>query len=400
MDRGDWGAARGLLRRARSLLPTGSDERALLGPDLALALQEIGDNAEALAVAGEAARARDPIIRARGAIARADTGYFFDHDSQQEFRRAADEARKILEAAGDDLGLAQYWRVDGFGHWARLQAAAARDSWERGLVHARAAGARRLEVEMEGTILSALVIGPTPAAEALPQAQHALERAAPGSLVEASAGRAVAKLLSFQGAFAEARELHARGRRTLSEAGLTVTAAGSAMSESEIEWRAGDHEEQERLLRGAVETLDELGDQFYYSTVALRLAECLLLSRPPDDGEVVAICEQARERSLAGDLVNFVYLDAIEARRLAWSGSTADASALARRATETSDTTDNVECRSEAWYALCATLTLIDEVDEARRAAARSIEIRMTKGDVAGAAALERRYRELGVQPA
>ena len=172
------------------------------------------------------------------------------------------------------------------------------------------------------------------------------------------------------------------------------------MSESEIDWRADDLDAQEQVLREAVEILDGLRDRFFFSTVALRLADCLLLTRPPDDGEVAEICAVARERSLEGDLVNFVYLDGIEARRLAHAGSLAEATQLGRKAAETADTTDNFDVRSHAWYALAETLVLAGALEEASRAAARSIAIRTAKGDVAGAAALERRYEELGVQPA
>jgi class 3 adenylate cyclase/tetratricopeptide (TPR) repeat protein len=400
MDRGDWAAARGILRRARLLLPPGSDERATLGPDLALALVEIGEHAEAISVAEEAASATDPVIRARGAVAAADIGYFLDQESQQEIRARAEDARTVLEGFDDAVGLAQYWRVEGFGVWSRLQADAAREAWERGLTYAKASGSRWLEVELGGMILSALVLGPTPVAEALPRAESALADAAPSSLAEASAQRAVGKLRSCQGSFDDGRELHARGRQTFHDAGLQVTAAGWAMSESEIEWRADDYAAQERILRESLETLDRLGDQFFFSTVALRLADCLLQTRRPDDEEVARLVEVARDRTLAGDLVNFVYLDGIEARRLAHAGSSSEASELARKAAETADTTDNFDVRSHAWYSLAETLVLVGDLDEAARAAIKSVEVRIAKGDVAGAAALERQYEKLGVQPA
>jgi class 3 adenylate cyclase len=400
MDRGDWGAARGLLRRARILLPEASDERGALGPDLALALVEIGEHAEAISVAEEAAAASDPVIRARGAIAAADIGYFLDQESQQEIRARADDARTLLEQIDDAVGLAQYWRVQGFGLWSRLQADAAREAWERGLTYAKVSGSRWLEVELGGMILSALVLGPTPVADALPRAEWALADAAPSSLAEAAAQRAVGTLRACRGSFDDGRELHTRGRLTFRDAGLQVTAAGWAMSESEIEWRADDYTAQERLLRESFETLDRLGDQFFFSTVALRLADCLLQTRPPDDEEVARLVEVARDRTLAGDLVNFVYLDGIEARRLAHSGSSAEGIRIGRKAAETADTTDNFDVRSHAWYALADTAVLVGDLEEAARAGARSIAIRIAKGDVAGAAALERRYETLGVQPA
>jgi hypothetical protein len=124
------------------------------------------------------------------------------------------------------------------------------------------------------------------------------------------------------------------------------------------------------------------------------------LRRAPDNEEVTALCTVARERTLAGDLVNFVYLDGIEGRRLAHAGFAEEGVRLSRQAAETADTTDNFDVLSHAWHSLAETLVLAGELDEATQAAARSIEVRTAKGDVAGAAALERRYRELGVEPA
>ena len=393
MDRGDWGAARGLLRRARLLVPEGSDERATLGPDLSLALLEVGETAEALVAAEEAASAHDPVIRARGAIALAGI-----HEGEQGFRRRADEARILLEAAGDDLGLAQYWRVHGFGFWARLQAEGAREAWERGLEYAESAGVGRIKDELRDRVLDTLLLGPTPVADAVPYAENALDRSAPGSLAEASAQRAVGMLRAYQGLFEGARELYARGRQTFRDAGLRVTAAGWAMTAGGIEWRAGDYVTQERILRDAVEILDELGDQFFFSTVALHLAECLRLTRSPDDVEVARLVTAARERTLGGDLVNFVYLDGGEARRLAYAGSASKGVKLARKAVATADETDIFDVRSSAWYAFAETLLIAGEREEAGHAARESIDIRLAKGDVAGVSALERRYAELGLQ--
>ena len=398
MDRGDWTAARGLLRRARDLLPEGSDGRAALGPDLALALQEVGETAEAVAAADEAAGARDPVLRARGLIARADARGFVA-DADEQVRVGAEEARSALEDAGDDLGLAQYWRWRGYDHWARLQAANARDAWERGLVHATAVGATRLQIELGNQMMSALLLGPTPVAEALPLARAALERAASFSLAEASAQRAIGMLCSCQGFVDEGRELYEQARETFRQAGMRVTAAGGAMVVSEIEWRAGDLDAQERVLRESFDVLDELQDQFYFSTIALRLADCLLLRRPPDDEEVAALSVVARERTLAADLVNFIYLDGIEARRLAYEGSARAGVDLARGAVRDLDSADNFDVRSHAWFALAETLALAGEPDEAARAAGESVAIRRAKEDVSGAAALEARYAELGVTP-
>jgi hypothetical protein len=397
MDRGDWNAARVLLRRARDLLPERSDERALLGPDLALALQEVGEAAEAHAVAEEASQASDPVIRARGEVALAELSYFTSHKSLVDFRDQAAGARQVLEAVGDDLGLAAYWRAEGFRSWSRLQCAGAQQAWEEGLRHATASSARRLEVELTSMILSALFLGPTPVEEALPRARSVLADATPFSLTEASALRVVGVLLACQGEIDDARAMHARGRALLREAGMLVSAAGWAMSESEIEWRAGDIDAQERSLRESVDILDELGDQFFFSTVVLYLVNALLLRRAPDDEEVGRLCAIARERTLVGDLVNFVFLDAFEGRRLAHAGSGEEGILLSRKAAETADTTDNFDVRSHAWQLLAETCVLAGDGVGARQAAVRSMEIRHSKGDVAGAAALSRRYEQVGL---
>jgi hypothetical protein len=126
----------------------------------------------------------------------------------------------------------------------------------------------------------------------------------------------------------------------------------------------------------------------------------LALQRPPDDEEVVSLCTVARERSLAGDLVNFLYLDLLEARRLAHQGSSAEGTALARKTVEVADTTDNYDMRSHGWASLAEALHTAGEPDEAARAAAEAIAIRVAKGDVAGAAALRSRFAEIGLAPA
>jgi class 3 adenylate cyclase len=398
MDRGDWDAARVLLRRARNILLEGSDERAELGPDLALALQEVGEIDEAVVIAEEAAIASDPVIRARGQVALAELTYFRS-DARVDVRDEAASARKVLEAEVDDLGLAAYWRAEGFHFWSRLQAGQAQHSWERGLVHAKAAGAKRFEVELGNMIMSALFLGPTPVDEGLPRAEKRLAEAAPFTTTEAATLRAIGGFLSCRGQTDEGRELIRRGRAIFQEAGLLVSAAGWAMVESEIEWRAGDLDAQERILREAAATLDALGDQFFYPTVVLSLVNALLLRRSADDPEVLRLSAAARERSLAGDLVNFVYLDGIEGRRLAAAGSPEEGVFQSRAAAETADTTDNFDVRSHAWHALAETLALAGELDAAGSAARTSIEIRTAKGDVAGVAALERRYAELAVRP-
>jgi class 3 adenylate cyclase/tetratricopeptide (TPR) repeat protein len=400
MDRGDWGAARSLVRRARALLPEGSDARAALGPELSLALLETGESAEAAEVALEAAAARDPIIRARGMVAEAeiyalDTGLPAAHA-----RERRDGALPVLERAGDDLGLALYWRSRGYESWARCRTEEAREAFERALVHADAVAAERLGYELHTLILGSVVLGATPVVEAWPRVERVLESAREGSLREAAARRSLAALLSYQGRVDEARDLHAQAVETFRGAGLFVTASGWSMSAAAIERRAGDVEAAERVLRDGYEALTALTDRFFLPTVAARLAEAILHGTSEAEPEVDALCAVVRERSIAGDLVNFIELDGVEARMLARRGQLDEGMSLGRRAVESADTTGFFELRSEARIALAEVLSAAGETEGLTSTAQDALAIHEAKGDVAGHAWLRERLVALGADVA
>jgi tetratricopeptide (TPR) repeat protein len=399
MDRGDWAAARSLLRRARALLPPGDDRRALLAPVLAIVLQETGELEEATALASEARDAEDPIVRARGVIAEADVevlGVVFGPD---ETRVRREEARDVLERAGDHLGLAQYWRTAGFDHWSQCRATEAKQAWERGLEHAVEAGAGWLEIELQRFVLNALVLGPTPVPEAIESARLVLESVRGSVLREAAAFRALGALFAMEGTVDEGRELIERARATWLEAGLLVSAAGQAMTHASIERRAGNRAVRERLLREGLEELERLADRFFFPTVAVLLAEALAERRGPE-AEIAALCAAARERTLSEDLVNFVYLDGIEGLLCARRDQCDEAKRLARRCVETADGTDHFDVISFARLFAAETLALCDENDEAATLAEEAVAVHVAKGDVTGAALARSRVREIGLEVA
>jgi class 3 adenylate cyclase/tetratricopeptide (TPR) repeat protein len=397
MDRGDWGAARSLLRRAQRLLPEGSDQRAALAPDLVLALMETGEMDEATLVAAEAAAVDDPVLRARGLVAEAELWSLGAGLDADRARGRREEARAHLEAAGDDVGLAYYWRSRGYDSWALCRAMEAMEAWERAIDHARAAAIPRIEDDLQGMILSAVGLGPTPVSDALPHAHEVLASAREGSLREAVAQRMLAQLLAFRGSLDEARELSDRGRATYRSAGLLVSAAGWSMGASVIERRAGDPEAEERILRDGYETLRELNDRFFLPTVALYLAAAIANRSDRPVAEVDELCAVIRERTIAGDLVNFIGLDAQEARMFAWRGSFDEAVPLARRSVEGADTTDLFDLQSRCRLVLAEVLALAGERDEPAQLAKEILAIHEAKEDVTGAAWARARLLSLGV---
>ena len=401
MRRGDWSAARSLLRRARALLPDGDARRGGVALELVYVLAETGDLAEAKVAVQDALSAADPIIRARGIIAEVEVRRLSDDDITGEWRVSRrEEARAVLEEASDDVGLARYWWALGYDSWAACQAGAALESWERGRRHAEAAGALDLAREVQSRMLSCFVLGPTPATEALGRLAEILELARDAPLLEAFALKAVGILDVMEGRIEQGRELVLRGWQTTFDAGLVVTAAGTGQSLAFVERRVGGSDVEQRiepLLRRSFEELERLGDRAFLPTIALDLAQCVM--RQGRDEEARALCDFAREGTLPDDTINFLYLDATGAHLAAREGRLEEAERLARRGLELADTTDFFGARGmRARGTIAEILELCGKADEAAAVAGQGIAIHEAKGDVAGAAALREQLSRAGVE--
>ena len=370
--------------------------RARLAPELAIALQEAGDNEEAIALANEAREVEDPIVRARGIVAFAEATAFRASDA---VRAERDAAREVLEQAEDDLGLAEYWRAAGFDHWSKVRTAEAMEAWDRGLRHAGNAGAGWIEAELEHLALSSVLFGPTPVPEAIERVRHVLESVQGAALREAGALRALGLLLAMREEIDEGRTLIERARSTWREAGLATTAAGMAMTHAAVEQRAGELETQELILREALGELERLRDRYFLPTVALELAEALT-ARAGREAEIEELCAFARERTLPEDLVNFVYLDGIEGLLHARRGQVDEAVPLARRSIETVETMDHFDVVGTARLLAAETFELCGEHDEAAGLAKGAVSAFVAKGDVTGAAWARARVREMGLAAA
>ena len=393
MDRGDWAAARSLLRRARALLPPGDDRRALLAPQLSVALQEAGEFEEAIALAREAREAKDPIVRARGIVAEAEVTFAQVGD---EIRAQRDAAREVLEEAGDDLGLAQYWRAAGWDHWSKVRTAGAKDAWDRGIRYARKARAGWIEAELGHFALSCVLFGPTPVPEAIEHAERVLQSVQGSAMREASAHRALGMLLAMRGEIEEGRGMVERARATWREAGLLSTAAGMGMTEAAIELRAGHLEAQERILRETLEELERIGDRYFLPTVAVELAEALV-HRGVREDEIASLSASAREKSLPEDFVNFVYVDGIDAVLHARRGNLGEAAPLARRSLEGAADMDHFDVLGTVRLLAAETLDRCGEHEEAAGLASSALAVFEQKGDLTGTAWARARLQELGL---
>jgi hypothetical protein len=399
IERGDWSAAEVLLRRAHDLLAPG-DSRASLAIELAYVLTETAELRRAIALAEEALTATDPLLRAQALLLDVEIKALGDHVTVdwRDARRA--EARAVLEQAGDDLGLARYWRNVGWDGWAACRAGVALDCWERAVAHARSAGAVGLRRDLERGFLNVLVFGPTPVSDAVPRVEQLIEEGTP--VFQAMGRGALAMLRAMEGRIDEAWRLLEDSWETVREAGYLIDAWGGAQRFAHIQRRAGPNEPNDRcesLLRTAIDELQRLGDRSFLSTVALNLA--YLLERQGRDDESRELCLLARDRTLPEDMTNFVMADAIEARLAARRGYFDEAETLARRAVDLAASTDFVDLRGMISQApLAEVLALRGKQDEAAAAAAEALAVHRAKEDVAYAAVLRDGFVRLGIEVA
>jgi len=396
LDRGDFNAGRGLLRRATAVLPPGDERRLALAPGLSAALRESGDHSESIAVLVEARGASDPVTRALVALHEAIGALSAASDIGADERRALrEEARAVLEAAGHDAGLALYWWAVALEVWFALRAAETAVACEQALAHLEQAADARLARTVRARLLSTYSLGPTPVGEAIERVE-AIRHGEDGALAQAWSRTVLGKLLAMQGEIERARELVRGGRQAYLDAGHLTSAGGMSMSEAGVEFRAGDLAAEERVLREGLEVLEGIGDRSYHATVALDLARCLYDQERYD--EVGRLCEAARETTGADDLINFVQLDTLEGGLLARRGRHEEAGVHASRAVELAETTDNYEARSGARLMLAETLALADRMSEASAEAAAGLAHFEAKGDVTGAARARDRLVKLGIE--
>jgi class 3 adenylate cyclase/tetratricopeptide (TPR) repeat protein len=395
LNRGDYHAGRALLRRAQSILPVGDERRLGLAPDLFEALWESGDHEASRAVVGAALEASDPVLRATAAILYSTAGLFGGGQSDTERSERREEARQVLEQAGNDHGLGLYWWSVALEAWFACRAAETAVACEQALLHFERGGNAPLSGWARHRLFASHSFGPTPAREALERIET-IRAEGHGELLDAWSMIFVGRVLAMDGKTELGRELVRDGRGALRDAGLLISAGGMSMAAGEVELRAGDLAAEERVLREGFEALEALGDRSYYPTVALTLAECLY-RRGADDEEIERLCEAARSTTGADDLVNFVWLDMLGGLLHARRGEHEDAEECSRRAIALAETTDFYFVRGYALAFRAETLALAGRSEHAAVAAAQALEILEAKGDIACAERSRTRLASFGV---
>jgi len=156
----------------------------------------------------------------------------------------------------------------------------------------------------------------------------------------------LARLEAMRGNFEEARQLYRRSRATLEEVGWNLFAALTSIDSGSVELLARDPVAAESELRRDFETLDAMGERNYIATTAAYLAFALLLQGKYDEADTFVTFSE--ETAAPDDLTPQFLWRQFRARLLSIDDKHDDAIALALRAVELTDQTEETESQGNS----------------------------------------------------
>ena len=406
LARGDLSAAVSLLQRATALLRRDADLRLELLLDLSegLTLQGAFDDAAAVLqevreIAAEEGKDR-LAVRADVIMVTVDQFRSGGAGGAQRALSVADQAIEVLERSDDAAGLARAWRLKmntevNQGHLRDASRAS-----ERVVAYAATADDRRLASRSASAVAYIALHGPTPVPDAIEECEALLRSIEGDRTSEAIVLSTLAVLRAMAGAFAEARELYRRSQASLAELGGGLDANASSIDSSRVEGLAGDLEAAERELRRDDEALAAIGETYFRSTVAARLAAILVARGEPDEG--LRYAQLAAEIGDEDDVETQVAWRGARARGLCGQGETAAAIELASEAVALTASTSDGLLRAEALVDLGDVLAAAGEHERAEPPFREALGLFEAKGNVVAAARLRERiaaHREVIEEP-
>jgi tetratricopeptide (TPR) repeat protein len=201
--------------------------------------------------------------------------------------------------------------------------------------------------------------------------------------LEAVALRCQAVLEAMRGRTAAARDILDAGRATFEELGLSLELHETAVHAGIVELLAGDPEEAEALLRGALEGFIGLGVTAGAAQAAAILGRALV-----EQGKDAEALEQTRlaEAQAGDDLKTTITWLGVRAEVHARAGEHEEALDLARRAVALGRPTDALADKADASMALARVLAAAGRTDEARDVADAARVLYAEKDHVVGVA--------------
>jgi hypothetical protein len=383
----DLGTASDLFERAAGLLPATSATRQDIVPDLAIALMETGRDAEAGAVLDRALEAATSDgSRARVRLQQLAMHVFLRSPIDQ-VRKGIEEASAltaVLERLGDDVGLAQGFTVLEYLHFLAGEHALAADACLRAVEHAVRAGRTREQIQAGGDHIDYLIMGSRSVGDLAARGAD-LERSP--ALVLRVGGAAVAAAAAGLAGDLDAYDACEARWLTSSEAqGLEWPVSMQSASMAVISLEMGHPERAESLVRGAIATMERLGDVWAAET--LRLILPIAIARQGRRDEAATLAESLAELQPPMDPLGRSLLAVGLAESAAFRGRRDEARRQAEVAVETAFGTDWVLARTLALETSAAVLRE-EHPQDARHALTRALALHREIGNVMGAARVE-----------
>ena len=298
-----------------------------------------------------------------------------------ELLATAERAIEVFDELGDEIGLSRAWRLNAQAHYLGRRARACAESSEHALEHARRAGDLFEEREILEWLVIALLLGPTPVAEAAARCSALAEETARYPLLEADVLANLATFAAMEGREAEADEFIRRGRSVMDAVGPRAWTFSFNLAYVFL-WR-GDAVAAEEEIRPQYEMLKRLGEKSHFSTHAQTLAEILYVQGRYEEAEQLTIeCEAA---SRPNDVRSQILWRSTRAKLLARRGELEAGERLGREAVAYAETTDFVLSHAEALLDLGEVLRLAGEEPAAAEAIAEALRLHEQKGNLIGA---------------
>lgn len=384
--RGDMHAASHLYRRAAALRPALDAERLALLPELAEALMEIGEFADARAVLAEAEQGAASAGVPRVAAAARLVSMFVHLYSGAEGEwsgpalRVGQEAIDLFDGSDQDGQLAMAWRLVGLVHGVAGRFGQANEATERYMVHARRAGNARLVARSSMAFAIGALSGPTPVAEAIAECVGIIDAGLLDRQVQGVVLCVLSQLRAMNGEFDPARTLYREGRALLREMGRGVSAASTGIDVARVELLAGDLATAEREVRADYEFLKQKGESYLLSSMAAAMAR--VVRDAGRDDEAAALLDAAQTAAAEDDVDAQVQWRSIRAPILARRGELAAAEELAREAVALSRGSEAPTLQADSLQELGEVLALAGRPVDAVEALTSAAELHAAKGDI------------------
>jgi DNA-binding SARP family transcriptional activator len=387
-DRDDVLGAVNLFVRAAALLPRDDPSLARLYTSLGAALTEAGqleramttlDDAQRIAAAhgdqGQRAHAQTQALMSDLELA--------PSKAAEEIAQALPGLRSQFARGPDELGLCRVLQLQAAMHWVHARSAAAEEAWQRAAEYARRTNDRRQLAEILGWLASAALWGPTPAAEGIRFCENYLDEIGNHPHGQTLILWHMAGLYAMQDQIAVAHSTLDRAKSNLGLLGPTMTATGTEPA-AFIAMLAGDPVTAETHLRLGYESLNQMGEKGFLSTIAALLARAIVAQGTERNAEVSQLIEISLDAAAGEDLSAQIIGQGLAARLLADDGRHAEAVALASSAVALAVQTDLLSQHADALLDLAHAMASSGRVADAHAAATQALELYERKGNLPG----------------